>query len=60
MSVSDDPEEEFSFEVLEEKAKSGDAKAQTKVSVEMNILQNTVSGHMVTNTADQPSFAKCY
>lgn len=31
-SVSEEPEEEVSFEDLEERAKSGDAKAQTKVS----------------------------
>uniref|UniRef100_A0A3Q3AKG9 Wolfram syndrome 1b (wolframin) n=1 Tax=Kryptolebias marmoratus TaxID=37003 RepID=A0A3Q3AKG9_KRYMA len=31
ISVSEEPEEEFSFEDLEEKAKSGDAKAQTKM-----------------------------
>lgn len=29
---SEEPEEEVSFEDLEERAKSGDAKAQTKVS----------------------------
>lgn len=31
-SVSDEPEDEVSFEDLEERAKSGEAKAQTKVS----------------------------
>lgn len=30
--LSEEPEEEVSFEDLEERAKSGDAKAQTKVS----------------------------
>lgn len=41
---SDEPEEEVSFEDLESRAKSGDAKAQTKVSVKehfTNILTLT-------------------
>lgn len=45
---SEEPEEEVSFEDLEERAKSGDAKAQTKVSVSEHIA-NTIgfNGHMV-------------
>lgn len=38
---SEEPEEEASFEDLEERAKSGDARAQTKVSVNEHIA-NTV------------------
>lgn len=34
---SEEPEEEVSFEDLEERAKFGDAKAQTKVSVNKHI-----------------------
>lgn len=33
LSSPEEPDEEVSFEDLEDKAKSGDAKAQTKVSV---------------------------
>lgn len=45
---SEEPEEEASFEDLEERAKSGDARAQTKVSVNEHIA-NTVdfNDHMV-------------
>lgn len=45
---SEEPEEEVSFEDLEERAKSGDAKAQTKVSVNEHIA-NTIdfNDHMV-------------
>lgn len=47
-SVSEEPEEEVGFEDLEERAKSGDAKAQTKVSGNEHTA-NTVkfSHHMV-------------
>lgn len=44
----EEPEEEVSFEDLEERAKSGDAKAQTKVSDNEHIA-NTIdfNEHMV-------------
>lgn len=38
---SEEPEEEVSFEDLEERAKSGEAKAQTKVSVN-ELIANTL------------------
>ncbi len=45
---SEEPEEEVSFEDLEERAKSGDAKAQTKVSVNEHIASTIdINDHMV-------------
>ena len=40
---SEEPEEEISFEDLEERAKSGEAKAQTKVSVNEHIANTLVT-----------------
>lgn len=45
---SEEPEEEVSFEDLEVRAKSGDARAQTKVSVsELTANTFNFNGHMV-------------
>lgn len=52
--LPEEPEEEVSFEDLEARAKAGDAKAQTKVSVDDG-LQWPYGGHR----ADQPSHYKC-
>lgn len=54
----EEPEEEVSFEDLEERAKSGDAKAQTKVSVTEHIV-NIIdfNSHMLgTKPIDQLMF----
>lgn len=54
---SEEPEEEVSFEDIEERAKSGDAKSQTKVSVSEQIANAVdLNKHM----AAQQRPAKCW